>query len=228
MEKVIYLVWSGAGADVLAAAPRLIAAGGTGVQVNVGDADVLPAAHQKIESNPPAPDAIVSVWVPSATDHLRAPFDAIVRDATGAAGEIAAYLVTESVPLANTRYPAEPGERTEGLAQVAFLRRPDGMADADFLDRWLNGHTQLAIDVQDTFVYVQNVVARTLIAHGVPCDGIVEECFPTAAMTDIHAFFDAVDDDDRLNDHLTKMMNSTGRFLALDRIDVIPTSRYAF
>lgn len=228
MEKVIYIVWAGDGADLLAAAPALAAAGASGVQVNVADADVLPALHKQIEGNPPVPSATVGLWLASASDHLRAPIDDLVRGAAGAGAAIAAYLVTESVPLANTRYPAEPGSRTEGFAQMAFLRRPADLPYDQFLDHWLNGHTQVAIDTQDSFVYVQNVVVRTLIPHGVPCDGIVEECFPTAAMTDLHAFFDAIDDDDRLDDHLTKMMASTGRFLDFDRLDVVPTSRYCF
>jgi hypothetical protein len=115
---------------------------------------------------------------------------------------------------------------------MALLRRAAGRSDDDFLAAWLDDHTRVAIDTQSTFVYVQNLVVRTLVAgsgaSGEPIDAIVEECFPAEAMTDIGVFFDAVGDDDRLADHTGRMMASTSRFLDLARIDVIPTSRYAF
>lgn len=57
-------------------------------------------------------------------------------------------------------------------------------------------------------------------------DAVVEELFPTAAITDQHAFYDAVGDDDTLDRNRTEMLASVGRFLDLDRIDVLPTSRY--
>jgi hypothetical protein len=226
VEKIIYLLRNADGARVREAAGRLADAGATGVQVNVADDDVAPAKQWRIESCPPVPDAFVSLWLPTAWSGSREPVDAIVGEASG--GDFAAYLVTESCPLANTRFPAAAGERTPGFAQMALLRKPADQSRDEFLGSWLDDHTRVAIDTQSTFVYVQNLVVRTLVAGGEPLDAIVEECFPAEAMTDVHVFFDAVGDDDRLTDHTGKMMASTGRFLDLARIDVIPTSRYAF
>lgn len=228
MEKIVYVLWRGGDADLLGAVGALTAAGATGVRVNLADDDVAPAAPWRIENHRPVPDALVSLWLPTAHAATRGPVDAIVRAAAGTDAHVGAYLVVESCPLHNTRFPTPPGERTPGFAQVALLRRPAGQPVDEFLQAWLDDHTTIALETQDTFAYVQNLVVRTLLAEGEPCEAIVEECFPAAAMTDVHAFFDAVGDDGRLADHTGRMLASTARFLDLDRLDVIPTSQYAF
>ena len=168
---------------------------------------------------------MVSVWVDSATEHLRRPFDDVLALAAGGADPPHAYLVTESVPLRNTRFPTELGRRTHGFAQVAFLRRPVDQPVDEWLDIWLNSHTHVALDLQDTFSYVQNVVTRRLTDGAEPWDAIVEECFPPEAMTDPHAFFDTADDE-LLARRQQDMFASVERFIDLGKIDVVPTSRY--
>jgi hypothetical protein len=228
MEKIIYVLWTGGDADLVGAVGALADAGATGVQVNLADDDVAPAAQWRIENHRPVADAFVSLWLPTAHITTRGPIDSIVRTAAGADARVGAYLVTESCPLNNTRFPTSPGQRTPGFAQIALLRPPARQPFDEFLNAWLDDHTTVALDTQHTFAYVQNLVVRTLLAEGEPCEAIVEECFPEAAMTDVHAFFDAVDDDERLADHTNRMLASTARFLDLDRLDVIPTSQYAF
>jgi hypothetical protein len=204
-------------------AASLLERGAVGVQVNVADDAVAPAARLRIVTTSRPADAVVSVWIDSSVDHLRQPYD----DAISTAGsQWVAYLVTESVPLRNTRFPPEPGQRTEGLAQVAFLQRPVSLPQSEWLDVWLNGHTQVAVDTQDTFGYTQNVVARVLTPGAPPWGGIVEELFPTGAMTDPAVFYDAVGDTDRLRRHQAAMIASTQRFLDFTAIDVIPTSQH--
>jgi hypothetical protein len=233
MEKALYLVAYPSGgrpADLTSAltmqlGPALTDAGARGVQVNICDDDVSAAAGLRISMSPEQPDALIGVWIDSATDHLRRPFDELVAASTPGAS-ISAYLVTESVPMVNTRFPAEPGDRTHGMAQVAFFRRPDGQRVDEWLDFWLNKHTQIAIDTQDTFAYVQNVVARVLIPGPTEWHAIVEECFPAGAMTDVHVFYDAVGDDERLARHQREMFASVQRFIDLSMIDTVPTSRY--
>lgn len=118
------------------------------------------------------------------------------------------------------------GERTEGFAQVAFLRRPDHLPEADWRRRWLDDHTPVALETQDTFGYVQNVVVRALTEDAPPWDGVVEELFPAAAMTDPHAFFDAPGDEERLRANQRAMFGSCARFLDVSTIDVLPTSQH--
>jgi hypothetical protein len=231
MEKVVYVVVAGGastaeelGSRLLSeVAPSLVAGGALGVQVNVVDEAVRPAHGHRIASSAHPADAVVSLWVHSAADRLRSWADAAIG---AAAGAMAAYLVTESVPLPNTRHPAPDGEPTPGFAQVAFLQRPAHLPEAAWRRAWLEEHTPIAIETQDTFLYVQNVVVRPLTGGAPPWAGIVEECFPAAAMTDPHAFFDAVGDDDRLRANQQAMYESCARFIDLATIDVLPTSRH--
>jgi len=231
MEKVLYVLWRDPRIDEDAfarrlrgeLADRLLAAGARGLQVNVADAAVQPAAALRQVATRPQMHAVLSLWVDSAIARFRRPFHELVEPA---AGRMAAYLVTESVPIRNTRHPAVPGERTAGFAQLALLKRPPRLTHAAWLDIWHNHHTPVAIDTQDNFEYAQNVVVRAL-THGAPAlDAVVEECFPAAAMTSPHAFFDAVGDDARLQRHVQAMMDSCHRFIDFDAIDVVPTSQY--
>jgi hypothetical protein len=130
--------------------------------------------------------------------------------------------VTESIPLLA---PLEIGNRTTGFANIALLRRPAGLDQATWLERWQHGHTPVAIETQSTFGYTQNAVVRPLTADAPELAGIVEELFPAAAITDIKAFFGAADDAD-LQQRLAAMVASTSAFGANENIDTVPTSRY--
>jgi hypothetical protein len=228
VEKVDYVVWRPPGTTRAAFAQQLrgpvadalLDAGARGLQVNVSDEDVAGGIMKLVHTDPQM-EAVVGVWVDSAATGFRAPFD----EAVSGAGSLAAYLVTESEPLPNAA-PVPLGERTPGFANLAFLRRPGELDPATWLSRWQDEHTSVAIDTQSTFRYVQDVVVRPLTAGAPPIDGIVEECFPIEALGDLHAFFDAVGDDDRLADHLGRMNDSVARFGANESIDVVPTSEY--
>lgn len=139
--------------------------------------------------------------------------------------DVAAYLVTESVPLAPPD--TVPGQRTMGLANVALLRRPADLDEATWLTRWHIDHTPVAIATQSTFGYTQNAVVRPLTPGAPVIAAIVEELFPAEAISDLHAFFGAVDDDD-LRDRMERMVASTAAFGANRDVDTVPTSRYVF
>jgi len=229
VEKVLYVLpATDVPSDELGDALRgplveaLLDRGAHGLQVNVADAAVAPADGLRMAGSGAPAAAVVGVWVDAAVDHLRAPYDAAVEAVAPGA---AAYLVTESVPLRDLTA-TSPGGRTEGMAQVAFLRRRPDLDHAGYLDLWLRRHTPLAIDTQATFGYVQNVVVRALTSDAPPWDGIVEELFPAEAMTDAHVFFDAVGDDERLAANQGAMIDSVSSFLDLAALDVVPTSRY--
>ncbi|MFD1559315.1 EthD domain-containing protein [Paraburkholderia silviterrae] len=231
MEKVIYVLWRDAQTPPdawrhtlrTALADKLLSLGAYGVQVNVADSDVEPAAALRQQNTQPGIAGTVSVWIDSAVAMLRQPFDDAMR---AVVPHLAAYLVTESQPIRNTRFVPKAGDRTAGFSQLAFLTRPPRLTPEAWLDVWHNHHTRVAIDTQDNFLYVQNVVVRAL-THAAPrYDAIVEECFPAAAMTDPHAFFDAVGDEEKFQRNVQAMMDSCARFIDFDRIDVLPTSQY--
>lgn len=232
MEKVIYLVWRDAGTDIetfgktlrgpLAAQLRAIPSVRS-LQVNVADAAVAAGAGIKQTwSNPPL-EAVVQVWVDSAIAHLRQPVDKAIAAHTA---RHAAYLVTESQPLRNLQHPPKAGERTEGFAQIALLRKPQAQPYAEWIDIWHNAHTRVAIETQSTFEYIQNVVIRPLTADAPPLDAMVEEGFPLAALNDPYTFFDAVGDQAKFDANLKTMMESVHRFIDMSKIDVMPTSQY--
>ena len=228
VEKVDYVLWRPPGTTRAAfaeavrgpVAEALLAAGARGLQVNVADEAVADGLMKLVHTDPQM-EAVLGVWVDSAAAARRQLFDAAVAEA----GWFAAYLVTESEPLPDAE-PPSPGDRTRGYANIAFLRRPPSLDAATWLARWQDDHTPVAIDTQSTFRYVQDVVVRPLTDGAPGIDGIVEECFPIEALTDLHAFFDAQGDDARLADHLGRMNDSVARFGANESIDVVPTSEY--
>lgn len=233
MEKLICLLWREDDADrdafnarVLADLPgTLAAAGASAIRINLEDAIAARGAHLRQSRGAVQHDGVVQFWLPSANALFRAAIDAGL-DAVCA--RWTGWVVTESTIIPNTAHPARPGERTEGWSQLAFLVVPPGMSHADWLSRWQDDHTRVAIETQSNFEYVQNLVVRPLCADAPPYAAIVEECFPEAALTDPFAFFDAIGDPARFKVNLDRMMASCDRFIARGSIDVIPTGQYTF
>jgi hypothetical protein len=200
-------------------ADEILALGVPGLTVNVRD-DMVRASLMTLTTLDPPVVGVVSIWAQqSYGDQVR---DAIAL-LSAQCRHIAAYVVTESVPLVPP--PAELGQRTTGLANVALLRRPDRLDHETWLARWQLGHTTVAIETQATFGYTQNVVWRALTPDAPRIDGIVEELFPPEAITDLRAFFGPADDAD-LADRMNRMIASTSAFGASEDIDTVPTSRY--
>jgi len=199
-------------------AGRLLDTGVPGLAVNVRDAPVRASLMTLTTLDPPVV-AVVSVWT---QQYYGAQLGAVTDLLAAESQALAAYLVTESVPLP---LPAVVGERTDGLANVALLRRPEGLDEQTWRTRWHVDHTPVAIATQATFGYVQNTVVRALTPDAPRIDAIVEELFPPAAVSDVHAFFGAADDDD-LSDRMQRMLASTGAFGADRDVDTVPTSRY--
>ena len=106
-----------------------------------------------------------------------------------------------------------PDGRVRGFAQLVPLRVPAGLRWGEWRRRWQGNHTSVALGTQSTFRYVQNVVLRPLTPGAPGYAGIVEECFPLAAASDLHVFFDAVGDDPRLARHMAAMSESCDRFM---------------
>lgn len=233
MEKVICLLWHEQGSDkaswqahVLAELPRALAAGGASrIRINLDDAAVAPAAPLRQQrAGHRQHDAVVQFWLPSANARFRGAVDAALSDL---ADQWCGWVVCESTIIANEAHPPQPGRRTEGWSQMAFLTLPGRLSHAEWLADWQDRHTIVAIKTQSNFEYVQNLVVRPLAgcdaADAPPYVAIVEECFPAAAITDPTVFFGGAD---AFEDNLAIMMDSVGRFIDAGTIDVIPTSQY--
>jgi hypothetical protein len=225
MEKVIVVLRRSEPDDDWCARQRgpvadaLLGLGVPGLSVNVRDSAVRHSLMTLTTLDPPVA-AVVSLWTQQCYgEQMSAALTLLEVECE----QLAAYLVTESVPLIAPA--VEFGSRTPGLANIALLRRPAGLDQATWLTRWQRDHTSVAIETQSTFGYIQNVVWRALTPDAPAIDGIVEELFPAGAITDLHAFFGAADDRD-LGDRMRRMVASTSAFGANENIDTVPTSRY--
>ena len=110
-------------------AAGLLDIGLPGLAINVRDAEVRDSLMTLTTMDPPVV-AFVSVWVQqSYGDQVQAARALLERECA----DVAAYLVTESVPLRPP--PTVAGQRTAGLANVALLRRPDDLDEATWLSR---------------------------------------------------------------------------------------------
>jgi len=232
MEKVIYALWAREGETRDALNQRLLAETGPrllalpnvrGLRLNLLDQDVSRAKDIYRPATRPEIDAAVQIWLDVSHEAFRAPVDAILREA---AGQIGAWLVLESTIIPNTLYPSQEGKRTAGWSQFCFLQRPDHLEYDQWRYNWQVLHTQVAIDTQANFEYVQNLIVRPLIEGPIPYVSIVEECFPADAMDDPTVFFDAKGDQAKFEANLQAMMDSCARFIDQSRIDVLPTSQY--
>ena len=153
-------------------ADELLDLGIAGLTVNVRDSAVRHSMMTLTTLAPPVA-AVISIWThQSYGKQVTAALDLLAPGADS----VAAYLVTESVPMAP---PDQLGDRCPGLANVALLRRPPDLDHATWLARWQLDHTQVAIDTQATFGYTQNVVVRPLTRARRSSTGSSRSCSPT-------------------------------------------------
>jgi hypothetical protein len=89
---------------------------------------------------------------------------------------LAGYRVVESTPRAYDRSWSD-GEPSPGVCLLTLFRRRAGLADAELIRRWHEGHTSLTLRVHPVWCYVRNVVREPLFAGSPQFDGIVEEQF---------------------------------------------------
>jgi hypothetical protein len=226
MEKVIAVLRAADRDDDWCARQRgpvadaILRLGVPGLSVNVRDGAVRDSLMTLTTLDPPVA-AVVSLWTQQCYgDQVAAALTLLQMEAE----LLAAYLVTESVPMGG---PLEINRRTPGLANIALLRRPAELDQETWLTRWQRDHTPVAIEIQATFGYTQNMVVRALTPDAPAIAGIVEELFPAEAITDLKAFFGAADDND-LQNRVSRMVASTSAFGANENIDTVPTSRYVF
>src|SRR5436305_1303365 len=125
MEKVIAVLMQADADDDWCARQRahvadaLLQLGVAGLQINVRDSAVRHSLMTLTTLDPPVA-AVVSMWIQQCYgDQTVAALKFLAQECQ----RLAAYLVTESVPLVAPK--TESGTRTPGLANVALLRRPE-------------------------------------------------------------------------------------------------------
>lgn len=166
MEKVIYALWREQAVSrdnfnrrlLEEVAPQLTQHA-LGLRVNVQDESVRGGTTFRYTSTSPQMEAVVQLWVDSAHPDRRKSSDALIA---ALAPRHSAWLVCESTPIRNDPHPRRPGERTEGYSHLAFITRPPRLTWEAWRDRWQGHHTQVAIETQSNFEYVQNLIVRPL------------------------------------------------------------------
>lgn len=232
MEKISYVLWKPADVSDVAFRDQLV--GETGkrllecegvraLSVLCRDETTEPLASARITQQDDPHCGMLNVWVDLADALDRAPIEALLREITT---RFAGYLVVESVPLKNTTHTARVGERTPGTTLMTCLIPKAGMAYDDFLEHWQVVQRQVAMETQCTYLYVRNVVVRALTPDSPPWVGIVEEGFPTEAVTDPMLWYKAEGSQEKLEENRGRMMESVQAFLDLTRIESHPTSEY--
>lgn len=226
MEKLIYVMWKQDAVPIEEFRRELL--GGVGATVlglgvralSVHLADDLAVPGLRITQMAEPLSGFVSVWVDAALN--RAPIEAAL---TAVTQQLAGYLVLESVPLVNTAHVAPLGERMPGLYTVAFLEKPASLTYAAWLEEWQGQHTQVAIETQSTFLYVQNVLVRAVTPDAPPWTAIVEEAFPAEAATNPMVFYKA-NSPAQLAERQRLMMQSCERFIDFSHFETYPMSAY--
>lgn len=230
MEKLVYLLWQRAeDRDLDALRDRLLADlpgplarhGASRIKISVSDSDV--AAGVGLHLGARAPAALLTFWLECIQD--RALAEALIARA---AGRHAGYLVVESQALRLATDPALAGTRTPGFSLVGCIEPKPGLSHAGFIERWETVHRDVAIATQSTFSYVRNEVVRPVTMDAPPWWGIVEEGFPSEALANPQAFYDAVGDERKYREHLRQMIESCDAFLSLSDVDSHPMSEYRF
>jgi len=238
MEKLVYLLYQPADASgrdlretlLEAAAPALRAAGAQWIAVNVHDEDVVGSAAPDLErweelpsqrwiSDPPV-RAMVSFWMQCSDDRA-----ACERILAPLAARLCGYLVLESIPLVNTKHPVPVGTRTPGFNQIASIVKKRTITDDAFYDIWLNDQKVVAIECQSSFGYKRNAVVRAMTLGARGYAGIVEESFPTEALSDPMVFY-AASSDAELRSRVERMTRNVERFLQMDEVEITPMSEY--
>ncbi len=230
MEKLVYLLWK-RGTDatndsfrdrLLQDLPQPLSDhGASRVKVCVSDSDV--AAGEALHLGAHAPDALLTFWIECV--HDRGPAEASID---GIAGKHAGYLVVESQALRLETDPGARGKRTRGFSLIGCIEPKPGISHACFLEIWETIHRDVAIRTQSTFSYIRNEVVRPVTPGAPPWQGIIEEGFPSEALSNPQAFYDAVGDEPKYRENLRRMIESCDAFLSLKNVDSHPMSEYRF
>jgi len=218
MEKLVYLVWdrpSRSGPDLRKqliddVAPRLLACGPRGLQIDVDDEDADVASMVPVPNDELPVRACVSIWLDA--HDTRTAYEVILAEV---GVRRAGYLVTESLyrDYGDNAH-AGPrdwldGQRSPGVITLTIFDKPAGMSDEQFYGHWYGHQSPMSEDMQPRTRYVRNAVVRGITPGAPTYRAIVEEAWASAAtVTDLPTFFGATDPSE-LGERIRIMLDST-------------------
>jgi hypothetical protein len=220
MEKLVYALWDVPDGLVERAGPELLALEPHALTVNVVDPAIDMSATVTVPDQ--GVGATVGLWIDSLDD--RGPYESVLGVA---AGRVAGYLVTESVPLAYEARTWPDGERSPGVKQITMFDKRADIDDARFFARWHGSHTPLTFEVHPLCLYVRHAVARAVTDHAPPWRGIVEEGLREVEdLTDPTRYFSAGGSPDTLEHNVKRVIDDVSSFLDLGSVESYPTAEY--
>jgi hypothetical protein len=236
VEKLMYLAWLGQGssraevAEVVLGpvAEALLALDPLRLTIDVRDPESdIPSPVPTPEGETPL-HALVSLWV-DAVD-VRAPFEEVL---TAATVRLAGYSVVESLyrDYGGNRWSTPrdwpDGRRSPGVLTVALLEQHPDQTFDEWMARWHSRISPITEAIQPRSRYVRNAVFRALTAGAPPVAGIVEEAWPSLEhVTDPMLFYCADGDPDRMNAHVTQMIEEITAFVELDTVRSVTMSEW--
>jgi hypothetical protein len=236
LEKLMYLAWLGQGssraevAEVVLGpvAEALLGLDPLRLTIDVRDPESdIPSPVPTPEGETPL-HALVSLWV-DAVD-VRAPFERVLMAATE---HLAGYSVVESLyrDYGGNRWSTPrnwpDGRRSPGVLTVALLEQHPDQTFDEWMARWHSRISPITEEIQPRSRYVRNAVFRALTAGAPPVAGIVEEAWPSLEhVTDPMLFYCADGDPERMNAHVTQMIDEITAFVELDTLRSVTMSEW--
>jgi hypothetical protein len=236
MEKLMYLTWLGAAssrsevADVMLGqvGEELLALDPVGLTIDVWDPESdIPAPVPTPEGETPL-HGLVSLWVESIEHRERS--EGVL---TAAADRLAGYSVVESLyrDYGGNQWSAPrawpDGERSPGVLTVALLQQHPHQSYEEWITRWHTRISPITEAIQPRARYVRNAVFRPITQGAPPVAGIVEEAWPSLEhVTDPMLFYCADGDPERMNAHLTQMIEEINAFVDLSTLRSVTMSEW--
>lgn len=221
--KIIYLLWKPAAEKLESFAqslrserlPALLAHGVKTCTFNL--TDVAPSAMARTRSDGAELSALVSVELrPHATADEAQTLAKILDPSLR---QIAGYVVDEALP-ADYEKTWPDGECSPGAKQVTLLRRKPGLSDEEFLHRWHDVHTPLAMEIHPLWRYNRNVVKAAVTPDAPDYEGIVElHIREKETLLDVMKFFGSPQNIQRIAQDVTQWID-------MERIEVYNMSEY--
>lgn len=172
--------------------------------------------------------ALISLWV-DAVDY-RGPFEEVL---TAATEHLDGYSVIESLyrDYGGNQWSGPrdwpDGRRSPGVLTVALLQQHPDQTFDEWMTRWHARISPITEAIQPRTRYVRNAVFRGITDGAPPLAGIVEEAWPSLEhVTDPMLFYCAEGDPDRMNAHVTQMIDEITAFVDLDTLRSVTMSEW--
>ena len=172
--------------------------------------------------------ALVSVWI-DAVDY-RQPYEDVLR---AAAQRVVGYSVVESLYryYGDNQWAAPRtwpyGDRSPGVLTVALIEQHPDLGFDEWITRWHTRISPITEAIQPRCRYVRNAVFRALEPGAPPYRAVVEEAWPSLAHVTDPMLFDRADGDpERMNAHISQMVDEINAFTDLSTLRSVTMSEW--